>query len=440
MSDSPKDDLTLRYVTGFRCIGAECEDTCCAGWKVSLERRAHDDLAAVMAADPAAQRLFAANITPVTGPTASPDHFAIIELDAAGRCRFLAADSDLCTIHGTYGEHLLGGVCSTYPRQLNRIGGRTELSLAMSCPEAARLCLLAPDALEEVPLPAELIANPRYLIGYDQAANPRDPYLVHAGLVRGVLQQMLGMAGFPLESRLFFMAWFAGRIESFYHLGTTTFTEDRLADELDRLVQPGLLLEWHEQLPHIGGVIDLPMTIILTILAGRERSGTSLSGTLGGIWAEYGWENPVRDPAAPLGNLDFSGVIPRYIERRDRLEAVFGERHEQHMTSYCGNFLFREPLGQAPGLTPYLQDLLIRRAIIRFLIWSDPAWDDVVAAGEATDVTPELLARFDAASVALIVKVTRAVEHDPALTGAIRSTLAAHELQSLAHLVLLLQV
>jgi len=31
-----------RYMERFRCIGPACEDTCCAWWGISVDRRAYD--------------------------------------------------------------------------------------------------------------------------------------------------------------------------------------------------------------------------------------------------------------------------------------------------------------------------------------------------------------------------------------------------------------
>lgn len=30
--------LIPEYLTKFSCIGASCEDTCCAGWKVAVDK------------------------------------------------------------------------------------------------------------------------------------------------------------------------------------------------------------------------------------------------------------------------------------------------------------------------------------------------------------------------------------------------------------------
>ena len=63
-----------------------------------------------------------------------------------GRCAFLA--DGLCSIQQRLGGDYLGQTCATFPRILNIIGNRTERSLDLSCPEAARLALLDPKPMD----------------------------------------------------------------------------------------------------------------------------------------------------------------------------------------------------------------------------------------------------------------------------------------------------
>ena len=50
-------------------------------------------------------------------------------------------DAGLCTIHRDYGDTFLGDACHFYPRITRALGGQVLTTLALSCPEAARLML-----------------------------------------------------------------------------------------------------------------------------------------------------------------------------------------------------------------------------------------------------------------------------------------------------------
>jgi len=76
----------------------------------------------------------------------SEGRHARVNLDGAARCPFLTSDS-LCIIHRDFGESYLSETCRNYPRISRRIDGLLEKALALSCPEAARLVLLAPELL-----------------------------------------------------------------------------------------------------------------------------------------------------------------------------------------------------------------------------------------------------------------------------------------------------
>ena len=126
----------------FRCIGADCEDTCCVGWGIPVDQATYQkylNLPAHRIADKALSSLI--EINPATSST---DDFARIRLEGA-KCP--ALHNNLCSIQQTLGEPYLPDLCSKYPRVLNVVGNVVERSLHLSCPEAARLVLDDPEAM-----------------------------------------------------------------------------------------------------------------------------------------------------------------------------------------------------------------------------------------------------------------------------------------------------
>ena len=141
----------------FRCIGAACEDTCCDGWIVSVDRQSYQK--------------YQQCSHPVLGPKlqqfvqiqpagASDQSFARI-VSEGSTCPFLS--EKLCSIQLELGEEYLGRTCASFPRLENRIGAVVERSLDLACPEAARLLLSQPEpaVFEEVfPQSAAAIMDP----------------------------------------------------------------------------------------------------------------------------------------------------------------------------------------------------------------------------------------------------------------------------------------
>lgn len=129
------------YYNSFRCIGAACEDTCCTGWKIHVDRRTYEKYRDCGDAE---LRGEFENLITILGKGAGDDDFAIITLNGAS-CPFLC--EGLCSIQTRAGEEFLPNMCATYPRVMNQVGEMLQQSLDLSCPEAARLVLLNPASI-----------------------------------------------------------------------------------------------------------------------------------------------------------------------------------------------------------------------------------------------------------------------------------------------------
>jgi lysine-N-methylase len=136
--------LIPRYVSRFRCVGSACEDNCCTGWKVSIDKDTYNAYRQVKLPS-LAGRLHQA-IKRVDGQTPKV-MWARIELDPQTQeCPLL--DERMCSVQGQLGEDLLSDTCYSYPRLTRHAPGHHEQALTLSCPEAARLALLEADAFE----------------------------------------------------------------------------------------------------------------------------------------------------------------------------------------------------------------------------------------------------------------------------------------------------
>jgi lysine-N-methylase len=126
----------------FRCIGADCEDTCCTGWNVNVDKLTYE--AYQRCDDPElGPRLH--QLVTIGAASASDDTHARITLSGVS-CPFLA--EGLCAIQKKLGEQYLSTTCAKYPRVLNVVDNVLQRSLDLSCPEAARIVLLDPNPME----------------------------------------------------------------------------------------------------------------------------------------------------------------------------------------------------------------------------------------------------------------------------------------------------
>lgn len=115
------------YYKDFKCIASECPDTCCAGWDIMIDDRS------------------LARYKKVKGGFGNRLHNSINWKEkcfeqCGNRCAFLN-EEDLCDIYSECGEDMLCDTCANYPRHTEEFEDLKEVSLAISCPAAARLIL-----------------------------------------------------------------------------------------------------------------------------------------------------------------------------------------------------------------------------------------------------------------------------------------------------------
>ncbi|WP_281648812.1 flagellin lysine-N-methylase [Parendozoicomonas sp. Alg238-R29] len=143
--DAPvKPVLFPRFYRKFSCIGAACENNCCHDWCISLDKKTWQ--AYEQHSDKQLAELLRHSITIPDEPTAMD--YRRMTLSENGVCPAYRESDGLCDIHDRLGEKLLSETCKTYPRRLTQTPEALEPSLAISCPEAARLILLDPAAMD----------------------------------------------------------------------------------------------------------------------------------------------------------------------------------------------------------------------------------------------------------------------------------------------------
>jgi lysine-N-methylase len=184
------------YLTRFACIGSACEDTCCAGYTVDVDAETYaryQQLPPKGESDPGETLRRYLRRRPPTSQTSAA--FAVIELLTAER---------LCGVQAELGEDLLSNSCATYPRTVVQVDGAVQLAATLSCPEAARLALLDPDALTQVESPEQVPVRPTPARTYRLATAfvTRDDLRRHLRLIQELIVSLLCRRDLGLESRL----------------------------------------------------------------------------------------------------------------------------------------------------------------------------------------------------------------------------------------------
>ncbi len=139
-----------QYYRSFRCLAERCPDSCCRDWEVEVDEETVEHYCTLPG--PLGEDLRKA-LTRHEGTFLLENHH--------GRCPMLREDG-LCRIQSELGEQALCCTCRDFPRLRHDYGSFTELSLELSCPEAARLILSAPAG--DVPCPPDDRADMRLLL------------------------------------------------------------------------------------------------------------------------------------------------------------------------------------------------------------------------------------------------------------------------------------
>lgn len=132
--------LVPEYFKNFQCIGSACKDTCCRDWTITIDKNTYKKYKNLKKKDfnPLHNKQVILN-----KEKNSPYQYALINLNTQKQCPFLD-ENQLCTIYQNLDESYMPLTCKMYPRNINYINKDIEISLTLSCPEAARLALLAP--------------------------------------------------------------------------------------------------------------------------------------------------------------------------------------------------------------------------------------------------------------------------------------------------------
>ncbi len=115
------------YYKKFHCIASDCPDTCCAGWEIMIDRKSLE------------------RYKNISGPLGNRLHNSVDWRRHAfrqyeGRCEFLNEEG-LCDLYTELGEDGFCRTCRVYPRHIEVFEGVREVSLCLSCIEAARIIL-----------------------------------------------------------------------------------------------------------------------------------------------------------------------------------------------------------------------------------------------------------------------------------------------------------
>lgn len=406
--------LTPAYMEHFTCIGTACEDTCCAGWHVAIDRATYKKYNKVRSVlKPELDK----NIKRNRSNKGSED-YASIALDGQMACPLLNQDK-LCSVQLELGEQYLSNVCATYPRVTNTVNGILEKSATMSCPEIVRLALLNPKGIEfnEIEEPVntrnaikkKLDTDGEQLFGLNQLKK-------YFWELRIFTIQLLQMRQYRLSERLILLGMFYKKTQELVDLEQINDIPQLIAS-YTALAEQGELSETFSNIPELP---TFQMELIKQLIDTRVASGVQSKRYLdcfGDFLTGIGY----------VEGASIKDIATRYQQAYVKYYNIFMNEHEYILENYLVNYVFIHlfPLGNSAQVFDEYMMMIIHYAMIKIHLIG-------MAGFYKEQFNEEHI-------VKLIQSFSRTVEHNGSYLSEIRQLIVNNGFNTMAHMAILIK-
>ncbi|AIF50296.1 flagellin lysine-N-methylase [Pelosinus sp. UFO1] len=344
--------LEPQYLKKFHCIASACQDSCCTGWDVVVDKATYD--------------IYQQSQNILLKPMFH-DHI-MINIDSTGNssyariamnnyvCPFLTEDR-LCIIQKTLNEESLSITCDTYPRTFNNLDGLLERSLCVSCPSAAELVLMNEEPMQfNSSETVVLVRNnqiPVLNTGDDVNAKPYRYFQE----IRNFIITLLQDRTYPLWQRLVILSVFCDRLDQ---VSAELYDEDIpyiIAYFKDK-IQKG---EFRESMDNAGDRSEIQLQV-MRILIDHRLNGNFVSKK----FLVY-----VNEFVKGLGGIDGicqETISLRYKEAYTTYYQPFMEKHEYVLENYLVNYVFKNLFPFRPQKSIYFDQKSIYTEYILLVI------------------------------------------------------------------------
>lgn len=391
-----------QYVKDFACIGGACEDTCCAGWKVTVDKKSYQLYKKVK--EPNLKELLAKNISRErANPTES--NYAKIKMDADNKCTFLTEEG-WCRIHSELGEEALCETCQVYPRITKQFTDKVEIALTPSCPEAARKMLLNPLGIDFLFDDTYMHSNP-ILAAINTTKHP------HYWELRSFTIQILQNQSQSIEVRLIVLGLFFNKFVS-------------LSSKEQRESMNGIMKTYERVLldaEQLKLLLDLPENLSFQINMMRDLLNYRLSTGLG----SQRYIDCLQEVLVGLA-LENGENIEHSIECYKQNMGPYNDFMKEHsyiLENYLVNAVFKDvfPTNNENYFESYVM-LIVNFSLLKLHL--------IGMSGSDGGLTIEKV-------IKLIQSYSKAIEHNSGYLSGVREALKDSGYTTMAHMIVLLK-
>ncbi|KAI3345916.1 hypothetical protein FDB55_06255 [Clostridium botulinum] len=404
--------LQPQYVKNFECIGSKCEDSCCIGWMIGVDRKTYKKYKKLKNSELSfkIKRYISRNRSKFQG-----EHdYAKIKLEN-NLCPFLDKNK-LCSIQLEKGYSYLSTVCNTYPRIWNRVNGTLEKSLTMSCPEAARLILLNKNIMEfdEV---YEII-DTNYIIHKELNANDVSKATKGGKYfwnLRIFSISLLQNRRYELWERLIILGLFVERIDKEIRSKKLSNIDDVILKYSEYL--EGNILK--KQLNKIPTKINIQIKLLKEIADKRELFGITNKKYID-LFLEF-LKGLNYDE-----NNDIMKIAKKYNEAHEKYYTKFMVENEYMLENYCVNYAFKNtfPFSEEKTIFDSYMMLVIHYSLIKMHL--------IGISAQRKKMTKDLM-------IEVIQSFTKTVEHNKTYLNYINDLMKENNFNNIAYMAILLK-
>jgi lysine-N-methylase len=402
------------YADHFRCTGSACEDTCCSGWRVSIDDEDYRKLTSVPPG-PLRSLIDVAILSNRSGAEHPDGAGAAIQMLPAGECPLLSPEK-LCRVQLEFGASHMARICIDYPRNSYCIDGLSETELSLSCPEAARLILLSPNLL-----PGD--AAPGHQLTWDEEAATGTDLRPYFWQIRELVVRLILNRNYPIWQRLFLVGTFCRRLEAFGRGEIKRHFCDLLDDFSRAVSSPGL----GKSMNAIAPDLPLQLQVVLSLVAERVN-GAGINPRAHRVMEIF------AKGLRHTRTASMESQVSRYAEAYQTHFAPFARRHPQVLENLLVNAVFRDAFPFGEALTPAGGDPEPVKAFARMAI------QFALIKGLLIGVSGARRSRFGTRDVVEVVQIaSRLFEHNPRFLQSAYNTLESNGLADARGLTILLR-
>jgi len=403
--------LIPEYLGEFSCIGSACEDTCCAGWKVTVDKKTYQTYRKVRQPE-IAEKLD--KFVKRERKQSNENNYAKFVLKENSKCSMLLEDG-LCTIHKELGEEYLCNTCFIYPRHLSRVGQMVEKSLTLSCPEATRIVLLQKEGIGF--LETEEPKNTRGLISHELNLE-KYPYFWD---LRVFTIQLLQSRQQPLEIRLIILGLFIQKIDQVKSKELEKNLSAIMQDYLARLDNE----EYIASLKDIKGNLSFQVNLVQELIRYRLSTGgafTKYTDILKQMVDGLGLEDLSQEQDKKQYNMQ--KVASNYYKALTNIYRPFIEKNEYMLENYAVNYIFK-------NLFPYEYDTLFESYAMLVVHFALIKLHLLGMSASQQQLTQEMV-------VECVQQLSKTIEHNPVYLKGVRDGMNRSGFNTMGHMFVMI--